>query len=737
MSYQPFDRNAAGIVFFGSSVSDQVYESTSTFTYDGTNKLSLPDGGYIGSQSQDDALQIASDGDLTTIADLTVGGNLIVNGTTTTVNSTTVTIDDPIFTLGGDTAPGSDDNKDRGIEFRYHNGSTAKLGFFGFDDSTGKFTFIPDATNSSEVFSGTAGTIVANLEGNVTGDVTGNASTATALETARNFSITGEVTASAVSFDGSDVVALAASLDATAITGQTEKSGAAASNDVLLIIDSEDSNALKKITRGNLISGLGGFSNFDVAADSGTAETIADGNTLTIAGGNGITTVVGATDTVTVTADLKANGGLVFESNEIAVDLGASAITGTLAIGDGGTGATTASAARTALGLAIGSDVQAYDAALAAIAGLATTDGGVIVGNGSTFVLETGATLRTSLGVDAAGTDNSTDVTLNAAVTDVLSLSTQEISAVDNGSDAIVGWDDTAGKLTYLSAADVRTAIGVDAAGTDNSTDVTLAGSLDYLTISGQEITVGAIVLSTDVSGQLPVGNGGTGASSASGARTNLGLVIGTDVQAYHANLAAIAGMTPSDGYFIVGNGSTFVLENGATARASLGVDAAGTDNSTDVTLVTSSHDYLSISGQAITLGTIDISDDTNLAVNGTLTLSGDTLSVANGGVDTTQLAAGAVTEAKRERTVATTSSTSTISNDITLATAGAGGITLTLPAAASGKVVIVKKVDTGAGNVTLDPPGAVTIDGAATKVLYHQYETMTCVSDGTNWFIV
>ena len=54
-----------------------------------------------------------------------------------------------------------------------------------------------------------------------------------------------------------------------------------------------------------------------------------------------------------------------------------------------------------------------------------------------------------------------------------------------------------------------------------------------------------------------------------------------------------------------------------------------------------------------------------------------------------------------------------------------------------SGKIVIVKKVDTGAGNVTLDPPGSVTIDGAATKVLYHQYETMTCVSDGTNWFIV
>ena len=108
---------------------------------------------------------------LQTSGNLTVGGNLQVDGTTTTVNSTTVTVDDPIFTLGGDTAPAADDNKDRGIEFRYHNGTTAKLGFFGFDDSTGKFIFIPDATNAAEVFSGTAGTIVANLEGNVTGTV--------------------------------------------------------------------------------------------------------------------------------------------------------------------------------------------------------------------------------------------------------------------------------------------------------------------------------------------------------------------------------------------------------------------------------------------------------------------------------------------------------------------------------------------------------------------------------------
>ena len=97
--------------------------------------------------------------------DVTVGGNLIINGTQTTVNSTTVTIDDPVFTVGGDTAPTADDNKDRGIEFNYFD-TAAKVGFFGFDDSTGKFTFIPDATNSGEVFAGTTGEIDAKIDWN-------------------------------------------------------------------------------------------------------------------------------------------------------------------------------------------------------------------------------------------------------------------------------------------------------------------------------------------------------------------------------------------------------------------------------------------------------------------------------------------------------------------------------------------------------------------------------------------
>ena len=90
---------------------------------------------------------------------LTVSGDLQVDGTTVTVNTDQVTLDDPIMTLGGDSAPSSDLNKDLGILGRWHNGSAAKTAFFGFDDSTGRFTFVPDATETNAVISGSTGDI--------------------------------------------------------------------------------------------------------------------------------------------------------------------------------------------------------------------------------------------------------------------------------------------------------------------------------------------------------------------------------------------------------------------------------------------------------------------------------------------------------------------------------------------------------------------------------------------------
>ena len=138
------------------------------------------------------AYQIDPTNAVTLLNDLTVTGNLVVNGTTTQVDSTVTMLSDPIITLSKDTQT-VNDGKDRGIEFKYYD-TAEKLGFFGWDRSANAFTFVPDATNGSEVISGSVGnaifnTVTADLTGDVTGDVTGNL-TGTIL-TASQTNITG------------------------------------------------------------------------------------------------------------------------------------------------------------------------------------------------------------------------------------------------------------------------------------------------------------------------------------------------------------------------------------------------------------------------------------------------------------------------------------------------------------------------------------------------------------------
>ena len=119
--------------------------------------------------------------DLTITRDLGVGrnldvtGNLTVSGTTTTVDSTTVSVADPIFIVG---QSATDDNKDRGMSFKYNDGA-AKIGFFGYDDSSGKFTALVNATNTSEVMSGTAADAVFSAVDGTTATFTNLAGTLT------------------------------------------------------------------------------------------------------------------------------------------------------------------------------------------------------------------------------------------------------------------------------------------------------------------------------------------------------------------------------------------------------------------------------------------------------------------------------------------------------------------------------------------------------------------------------
>ena len=259
-------------------------------------------------------------GTLSTTGNATIGGNLIVNGTTTTVNSTTTTLDDPIITLGGDSAPISSDAKDRGVEFRYYD-TAARLGFMGWDDSAGKFVLLKAATNTSEVFSGTKAELDANVAySNITGTPTigdgafsittstglsGGGQLGTANQTGatsltltntdrgssqnifKNFAVSGQSTVVADSND--DTLTLVAGTNVTITTNAT--------NDSITISANDTSVDWSEITSKPGI--------FSTIAVSGQSNVVADSDTdtLTLVAGSNITITTNATnDSITISS---------------------------------------------------------------------------------------------------------------------------------------------------------------------------------------------------------------------------------------------------------------------------------------------------------------------------------------------------------------------------------------------------------------------------------------------------
>jgi hypothetical protein len=106
-------------------------------------------------------------GFVVTTGSVTINGDLTVNGDTTTINSEVKVLEDPIILLGGTGEITSNDGKDRGVAGRYYKASTSPTGsfvFFGWDNSTNKFTYIPDATFTNEVAAGAIGELDANID---------------------------------------------------------------------------------------------------------------------------------------------------------------------------------------------------------------------------------------------------------------------------------------------------------------------------------------------------------------------------------------------------------------------------------------------------------------------------------------------------------------------------------------------------------------------------------------------
>lgn len=266
-------------------------------------------------------------GNTTFSNNLTVTGSLTVNGTTTTVNSTTVTVDDKNLELGSVASP-DDTTADGG-------GITLK----GATDHTIVWTNSTDSWDFSEHVNLASGKeFKINGTSVLSNNTLGSGVTASSLTSVGTIA-TGvwNGTAIGVAYGGTG-------LTATPSNGQ-------------LAIGNGSGYTLATLTAGSNITITNSAGGISIAAAAG-APTAGDG--IDVSGSE-------------VSVDLKANGGLVIESTELAVDLAASSITGTLAVGDGGTGATTLT------GILKGNGASAFTAATEGtdyLSNSSTVDGG-------------------------------------------------------------------------------------------------------------------------------------------------------------------------------------------------------------------------------------------------------------------------------------------------------------------------------------------------------------------------
>jgi len=277
-------------------------------------------------------------------SNLTVTGNLLVQGSTTFQHSNIHSVSDPIIEVGNANAI---DTIDMGMIMTRPTANVA-AGFRGDEkEYTIAYTLSdPDGAHIVPTMATSDGYITANVWGNV---LSGNVTS------------TGLIHGGTLKGDGSAITALnmgnASSGTLAVARGGT---GATSLNNLITLGTHTTGDFVGTITGGDGIASTGATSGEDID------------HTLSI--------------------DAKADGGLVIESNKLAVDLGASSITGTLAVGDGGTGATTASAAASALGLGA-EDSPSF----------VTMSANVDAGNVVTTTIELGHASDTTLARSSAG----------------------------------------------------------------------------------------------------------------------------------------------------------------------------------------------------------------------------------------------------------------------------------------------------------------------------------------------
>lgn len=426
------------------------------------------------------------------------------------------------------------------------------------------------------------------------------------------------------------VIAIAGSGAFTTLTSTQTISGDKTFTGVVAVpTPSSNAHAATKLYVDNLIANVNSnisnvATSFDIDSDSGSSTITSGADTLTISGGNVISTSITG-DTVTIDLDdtavvagsygnashipsftVDAQGRLTAAStNAVLIDLGTNTNGDYVESVSAGTGISVSNT---------GTEGGTFTVTNEGVLSVTGTSNEIVVSasNGNvTFSLANDVTIPNNLTVTGDLLVQGNTTTLNTAtlvVEDKNIILANSASPSDASSDGagitVLGdtdktftWADSTDSWTSSEHLDLASGKEYKINGSTVLSNTTLSSSV----VNSSLTSVGTITSGAWNGSTISISYGGTGATTASQARTNLGVAIGSDVQAYDAELAAIAGLTSAADKlpYFTGSGTAALADLTSYARDLISSASA------------------SIARTTLGLGTIAIQDASNVSITG------------------------------------------------------------------------------------------------------------------------
>lgn len=233
------------------------------------------------------------------------------------------------------------------------------------------------------------------------------------------------------------------------------------------------------------------------------------------------------------------------------------------------------------------------------------TNGQTYTANGSTWTYNSATTswlasssgLSTTLTVPEGGTGQTTAAAAFNALSPLTTLGDLVYASAANTASRLAG--NTTATKQFLSQTGTGTVSAAPAWSAVSKSDVGL-GSVENTALStwagsANITTVGTVATGTWSATAIAVAKGGTGATDAATARTNLGLAIGTNVQAWDADLDAIAALAGTSGLLKKTAANTWSLDTSTYLTANQSISISGDASGSGTTSI------------ALTLATVDV----------------------------------------------------------------------------------------------------------------------------------